>query len=270
MPIGRCQLCLEFDVELLSSHYMPAGFHRIVQDGGPHATQVLGKVALLSSRHQQAHLLCQKCETRFQQRGEDWVIERCWRSPTEFKLLDVLEHEKPLDSAPGVHLFDGRRTPGVELDQIVYLAASIFWRGGVRKWNPAGQPKDPELSGDIDLGEHLEAFRLFLLDKGPFPPNVFLSVWIENTRDRMDNQYCVPPFMPFNDGYMILRSYVPGLVFTLSIGSAVGGATQRSCTARSGFLVVCSSRELRRTEIDKRVRESERKGKLKRTAGNKI
>ena len=74
MPIGRCQLCLEVDIELLSSHYMPAGFHRIVQDGGPHATQIVGKVALLSSRQQQAYLLCQNCETRFQQRGEDWVI----------------------------------------------------------------------------------------------------------------------------------------------------------------------------------------------------
>ena len=270
MPIGTCHLCQTADVDTLSSHYMPAGFHRIVQDGGPHATQIVGTVALLSSRQQQAYLLCQKCETRFQQRGEDWVIERCWRSATEFKLLDILERQKPLDSGPGIRVFDGRRTPGVDLDQIVYLAASIFWRGGVRKWNPPTQPTHPELSGDIDLGEHLEPFRLFLLDNGPFPQNVFLSVWIENTRGRMDNQYCIPPFMPFNEGYMILRSYVPGLVFTLSLGSAVGGATQRTCTVRSGCLVVCSSRELRRTEIDKRARESERKGKLKQIAGNKF
>lgn len=191
------------------------------------------------------------------------MLERCWRSPTEFTLLDIFESEKPLDAAPGIRLFDGRRTRGVDLDQIVYLAASIFWRGGVRRWNPPGQSLHPDLSDDIDLGPHLEAFRLFLLDEGPFPANVFLSAWVEDRRDERDNRHCVPPFMAFKEDYVILRSYIPGLVFTLSISDAVGGATKRTCTARAGLLVVCSSRELRRTEIDRRARESERKGKLK-------
>ena len=38
-------------VELRNSHYMPAGIHRIVQDGTPHAIQIAGKIATLSSHH---------------------------------------------------------------------------------------------------------------------------------------------------------------------------------------------------------------------------
>jgi hypothetical protein len=241
---------------------MPQGLHKIVQDGGPTAIEIKGTVAMLSSRQANTPLLCTACEKRFFQRGEDWVIENCWRSPKEFRLLDALERSQTPWAAGDLRVYEGRRVPGVDVDQIVYFAASVFWRGAAHTWNdprakaPGGGPVN------IDFGPHLEPLRRFLMDEGPFPHDMYLSTWVEDKRDADNNMHLVPPFMAFDEGYDVFRCFIPGLTFTLSIGQNVGGEIKRTCTARTGLLAVTSSLPLREKEIRARVRESERKGTL--------
>jgi hypothetical protein len=262
MQTGKCSLCLAPNVALHKSHYMSQGLHKIVQDGGPTAIEIKGTVAMFSSRQANAPLLCTACEKRFSQRGEDWVIENCWRSPNEFRLLDTLE-QWPTPWANGdTRVYEGRKVSGVDVDQIVYFAASVFWRGAVRRWN---DPREKAPGGglvNIDFGPHLELLRRFLMDAGPFPNGMYLSTWVENERDADNNMHLVPPFMAFDDGYEIFRCFIPGLTFSLWIGQNVGAEIKRTCTARTGILAITSSLPLREKEIRARVLESERKGTL--------
>ena len=74
MPLGKCALCLEAG-ELRDSHFLPAGFYRILREGAPTANPVfVNKMsAIMSSAQARAHLLCAECERRFNDGGEDWV-----------------------------------------------------------------------------------------------------------------------------------------------------------------------------------------------------
>lgn len=241
---------------------MPQGLHKIVQDYGPHAIEIKGMTAMISSRQANAPLLCTDCEQRFQQRGENRIIKNCWRSPQEFLLLDTLDQAQTPWATSEVRVYDGRNVPGVDVNKIVYFAASVFWRGAAHLWN---DPRDKAPGGgpvNITFGEHLEPLRKFLMDEGPFPDLMYLSTWVENARDTRSNMHLVPPFMAFDQGHEIYRCFIPGLTFTLWIGADVGGAIKRTCTARTGLLTVTSSESLRNSEIDLRVRQSEKKGKL--------
>jgi len=190
------------------------------------------------------------------------VIENCWRSPREFPLLDLLEGTPTPHAKDDVRAYFGRSVPGVNVDQIVYFAASLFWRGGAHAWSgPKGQTNNAP-PDRIYLGPYLEPLRIFLLGKGPFPAYMYLSAWLEFKRDERENRHVVPPFKAFDTGYHIFRMFIPGLAFTLSVGKGVGGEIQRTCTARSGLLVICPTEGLRNTEVRARVMESEMKGKL--------
>jgi hypothetical protein len=269
MQIGTCRLCHTPNVELHKSHYMPQGLHKIVQDRGPTATEIKGTVAMLSSRQPNTPLLCADCEKRFSQRGEDWMIENCWRSPSQFRLLDTLERSHTPWTTGDIRVYEARRVPGVDVDKIVYFAASVFWRGAAHAWNDALEKAPGGGPVNIDFGAHLEPLRRFLMDDGPFPDDMYLSTWVEDKRDANDNMHLVPPFMAFDQGYDVFRCFIPGLTFTLWIGENVGGEIKRTCTARAGLLVITSSLLLREKEIRARVRESQRKGKLAETSATK-
>jgi hypothetical protein len=58
-------------------------------------------------------------------------------------------------------------------------------------------------------------------------------------------------------------------MFMLYIGENVAGEVKRTCTARTGLLVVSSSLLLREKEINARARESESRGKLAKLLGKK-
>jgi hypothetical protein len=269
MKTGACRLCLTLDVPLHDSHYMPQGLHKIVQAGGPTAIEVKGTVSMFSSRQANAPLLCTACEKRFFQRGEDWVIDNCWRSPKKFRLLDALERSHTPWARGDLRVYETRKVPGVDVDRLVYFAASVFWRGAAHAWN---DPRDKAPGGgpvNISFGRHLEPLRRFLMDEEPFPPHMYLSTWVEDKRDTDNNMHLVPPFMVFDEGYDIFRCFIPGLMFNLYIGENVGGEIKRTCTARTGLLVVTSSLFLREKEINARARESESRGKLAELLGKK-
>jgi len=262
MPIGTCRLCLALGVELLNSHFVPAGIHRIVQADAPQAIQITGKIAMLSSHQARAHLLCERCELRFQQQGENWVIANCWRSPTDFPLLDALDRAAAFQNRVDSRAYAGRGISDVDVDQIVYFAASVFWRGAAHEWStPKGKTYGAPPSR-IHLGPYQEPLRLFLLGEATFPDGMYLSTWLEPKRDERENRHAVPPFKAFDTGYHVFRLFIPGVAFTLSVGRAVDREIQSTCTSRSGLLLVCPTEGLRNTEINRRVTESQARGKL--------
>lgn len=243
---------------------MPAGIHRIVRDGAAQTIQIAGTTATLSSHEDRAHLLCSACELRFERHGEDWMLDNCWRSPADFPLLDLLERTATPHAKGDTRAYLGRTIPGVDVDRIVYFAASMFWRGGVHTWSAPKSKTNNAPPNRLRLGPYLEPLRVFLVGEAPFPEHMYLSTWVELKRDEDANRYAVPPFMAFDTGYHIFRFFIPGMVFTLWVGKTVSGEIQRTCTSRSGLLVLRPIDDLRDKEVRARVAESKRKGKLAR------
>jgi hypothetical protein len=161
MPVGPCALCLEIR-ELRDSHFLPAGFYRIMREGsGDDPVLVNKSAAFMSSAQARAHLLCGECEHRFNDGGEDWVLKNCWRSATNFPLHSTLMGATPFVDEEGFRSYEDKKIPGVEIDKLAYFGASIFWRAAVRRWT-VGKEKDARLP----LGPYQEALRLHLLRSG--------------------------------------------------------------------------------------------------------
>jgi hypothetical protein len=107
------------------------------------------------------YLLCDECEERFNSGGERWVLANALHSSGSFNLRDAFRAAKPFVTLEGSIAYSGH-TPGVDLDKLVYFAASIFWRTSVGKWTLAERWFGRE--GKIDLcPRYIEELHLYLL-----------------------------------------------------------------------------------------------------------
>jgi hypothetical protein len=178
--VGACVLC-GMPATLRMSHYLPAAFFRRVhrRDGG----NILHPISLNSAREMydckqpQARLLCDACEHRFKVQGEDWVIECTCHEDGRFPLRDLLRQNPaegqigPTPEGRRADRYTGNNIRGLRQLEIVYFAASVFWRGWVLDWSQVSDFPKVELSPGLGI-----EFRDFLLGKSPFPPSVVLQV----------------------------------------------------------------------------------------------
>src|SRR4051794_877986 len=92
-----------------------------------------------TSREPKAELLCETCEGRFSELGESWVIKNCFRRGEGFALYEKLLHTREMVKVGSTSLRAGRENEAIDVDRLVYFAASVFWRASVwpqNKRNP--------------------------------------------------------------------------------------------------------------------------------------
>jgi len=124
----------------------------------------------------QAKLLCDFCEHRFKVQGEDWVIECTCQKDGRFPLCDLLLQGTPIGqigpTAEGrqADVYTGRRIPAIRHTEIIYFAASAFWRGWAFDWSQVSDFSRLEFPPGLGL-----EFREFLLGKSPFPSSAVLQ-----------------------------------------------------------------------------------------------
>lgn len=218
MPLGTCRLCRTPDVKLRDSHFMSAGFYKLARDdsrSNPNPVLVSEEISLLSSEQATAHLLCAKCEGRFNKGGETWVLKNCWHSETDFPLREALLPTMPSPlSLPDFTIFEARSASGVDADKLAYFAASIFWRGAAHDW--VFIKRNPKR---LELGRYEEQLRLFLLDKAWFPKDTVLIVSVTMGMERLRNMLLVFPFFKNREaGFRQYRFTIPGITFQLFVG----------------------------------------------------
>lgn len=177
-------------------------------------------------------LLCADCERRFNERGEKWVLARI---PADYGepciLQDDLIRETPVYREYGLALYEGAKIPAFDMDQLVYFAASIFWRGAVRDWDIDGE-RPPRL----DLKEHQEPIRLFLLSQASFPKDVWLTTDISSHRPVLNGViFPMPQNSPDWNSYWF---YLSGVGFTLHFGSGVPEGTKHLCSQNTPQRIV--------------------------------
>jgi hypothetical protein len=160
-----------------------------------------------------AYAFCDECEGRLSKNGEGWVLGRV---PHDYDgpmpLQDALKAIKPAIKGKDVILFDVSRSPAFDLTKLIYFGISIFWRGAAREWKTTAG----EVAPQVDLGAFEELLRLFLLEKGPLPKEVVLTIDIWPYEKALQVSY--PPIaspIPECNRYWF---HIPGLVFSLYVG----------------------------------------------------
>lgn len=227
MIVNTCSLC-QLAKELQESHYIPRFVYKTFR-----ARQLKNQNPVLltprrgvrrGQRQMKDHVLCADCERRFNEGGEKWVLARLPRDYGEsFSLQDHLIKEVPFYSGPGLDLYEGAKITAFDMDKLVYFAASIFWRGAVHRWELDGQ-RVPR----VELHQHEEPIRLYLLGQSPFPSEVWLTTIIWPFKPILNAATVPKPeHLPGWNRYWF---YVSGLGFVLNFGSAVPPDIQERCS----------------------------------------
>jgi hypothetical protein len=217
----------------VAGHLLARGFYSLI---GPRPILMTRRVQVATNKQLTANLFCRGCEDRFNKGGERWVIANCWRSAHEFPLREALLRSGAVVVAPEGALLPAAAAPAVDVGQLAYFAASVFWRAAVPGWPPlVGQPVVP-----LELGSQSEELRLYLLGKAGFPANAALFVYVSLASDPIPVRANMnpPKFYSPAEGQPFHRFLVCGITFDLFVGASVTNDERESCFVRSSAHIV--------------------------------
>lgn len=171
--IGRCRLC-HTRGELRESHYIPKSAYKLIQRSENMPPVVVKQTVTIQINEQvKDYVLCPKCEHRFNENGERWVMEYCYRNDEGFKLKELIEASEPIMNN-GLKVYSAAGIPQIDVEKLAYFVASIMWRGSAHVWK-SGRDKIRTLN----LGaKYEEELRNYLLGNTAFPQNAALWVSI--------------------------------------------------------------------------------------------
>ena len=263
MTLATCHLCQQ-QRYLQNSHLLAAGFYKIARKHSPpgkHPVAISDGGAVSTSRQICEPMLCKECEQRFNQEGEDWVLQHCWRGPQEFPLGQLLRGETPATTVEDLRLY-GPAT--IDLTKLVYFGASVFWRAAAKSW------KDPrgKTIRQLKFGPYEEQLRKFLLG-AEWPQGFVLIVTLNKDLATQNDQFpaiaggviCPPHSRRRGDTYHQYEFLIPGMFFRGLLGSVIPLAVGEISTCPGGFLHVCSEDEWLKT-FRRMVKESVPKGAI--------
>jgi hypothetical protein len=259
MPLGTCKLCLQ-PKELQDSHYLPRSVYksnraRELKNQNP---IIFGASVRQDQGQVTDYVFCADCEQRFNKYGEGWVLGKIPHDyGTPFGLQDALEKETPFHIEPGLNLYAGAKISAFDMDKLVYFAASIFWRGAVHEW----KTDRGELTPKVELGNHEEPLRKFLLGEGPLPPDVWITTIVWPFK-KILNVGFVPAPAHTGDWHRYWF-YVSGLGFILHFGSSVPPEVKQRCSDHSPERVITVEQDFGDMVVElvkKMVRESDTSG----------
>jgi hypothetical protein len=179
----------------------------------PHPVLVREEYTGPTSKQLQDYVLCEECENRFHERGENWVMECCCRDAGAFKFRAFLDAAAPLSENPDIRVYRTADITACRTEQLVYFAMSVFWRAAVHRWRIEGSVTS------ISLGPYEEKFRQLLLDRAGFPEGVALSVRVTTREELLKTAYS--PNSGNYQGFHAHRFSIPGFMFLCIVGSKI-------------------------------------------------
>jgi hypothetical protein len=175
---GTCALCHQLAL-LQKSHLIPQGIYKWLKEpDDPVRNPVLVTASTTVQSNEQAsdYLLCQDCELRFQQNGEDWLMKNGPRNG-RFPLRDALRRSPHKTLISSGDLYKEPFDSAFDLESLIYFAASVFWRSSVHHWRGF-----EHLVSRAKLPDRVEEeLRLFLLHEDQFPTEVALLISVTAT-----------------------------------------------------------------------------------------
>jgi hypothetical protein len=225
--------------ELRDSHYIPRRAYSMnLAKSLPNPNPVVvshGKAKQVSDQLR-GHTFCGDCEQMLSQNGEKWVLANIPVDQGEpFPLQDAIIPENPAFINENVNVYEGRKIKAFDMDQLIYFAMSIFWRGAARQWKSSLGGIAPL----VDLGNEFEPIRQYLLG-GSFPDNVALLIFIYNRKPPMNAATVVfKETGSFGEYYWF---YLNGLGFKLFLRNVPKSVRQLCAYHSSNGYVLLDSR----------------------------
>ena len=226
-PTGLCELCHEHS-EMQDSHFIPKALYRLLlcESRNPNSYLFSTNGVRQISRQATQYLLCANCETRFDHNGENWVMRHLYRGRGIFRLRSVLRQSNQVVNHEDTVIYSATSIPEIDIDKLVYFAASIFWRASVRNWQFWDQTHEA-----LKLGIDQEALRAYLLGKSPFPSNAVVNVMLSHL-ESPDLAVMMPETLT-EDGFDVHRFHIPGITFQLYLGKQLPKGCSDCCVLRS-------------------------------------
>jgi hypothetical protein len=212
---------------------MPKALYKFMRDPqtkNPNPMVITPTKARQDSRQVKDYLLCAECEDRFSKNGETWVCGHCWRSDSDFPLRATLLAATPLyRSGPDFAAYSGSAITHVDVNALVYYAASVMWRGAVHQWR-----QYEHIPTRLHLGPYREELRQFLLGVAAFPRHVAMVVSVSTTTDTQRNSLMVLPWLSDKaDGHHRYGFVIPGITFRVTVGKGTPPKIRNLCLAHS-------------------------------------
>lgn len=222
---GKCKLCLS-DAELQDSHLLPKAAYRILQKSDGEPPVIFKRTISMHTNDQiKDYVLCYNCEQRFNDHGERWVMEHCFRNENSFRLKELVESSKPLMETP-IKVYSAAGIPDVNVDKLTYFATSILWRASIHHWK-SGKAE----VGPLHLGKYTEDLRRYLLGVIGFPKNVVILVsLIPEPRLWLA---AGPPYGDRINEFWEYRFPFLGISFSILLGARIDPAIRPLCSYRS-------------------------------------
>jgi hypothetical protein len=178
----------------------------------------------MTDRQVKDYVFCRSCESRFDEGGEDYVM-RLINRENEFRLLKMIQ-VTGRSGRSGEFTVYRADDIGLDTRALAYFALSVLWRGSVHQW-----PLEGTLLSLLDLGNHQERIRGFLLGQEPLPEN--LCVKISAATDS-GSQNCVffPSVNPDQKDAAALTFMTRGIWFDVVIGNPLPAYAYDFCCVR--------------------------------------
>jgi hypothetical protein len=227
---GACKLCLKLSVELRNSHLLPKAGYRLVtrSQEGEAPVVVKSDVSISKDEHVRAHVFCNDCEDLLNKNGEAWVLRNCHRPKEAFLLKSALEQSRPeYDDGEKLTVYSAAKVLDIDVEKLVYFAASVFWRASIHSWKSAGYKlNSPRLGRTYE-----EQFRRYLLGTDQFPKNA--TLWLSVITEEALWNYFTFPYGDREEGYWRSHFQFMGLAFDLFLGNLVPAELRRFCLSAS-------------------------------------
>ncbi len=227
MPNEKCKGCLKEGAELQRSHLIPASVYRLLDSpDAPNRNPILitSRSIVQISLEIRDYLLCGPCEQLLNREGEQWVVPLLATRTREFPLHDILNEIAPDFVDPDVKAYAGSKNPSLRVKDLTHFALGIFWKASAHSWKSGPSSIIPR----IELGCYGESIRCFLFCDGPFPEHVALGISVMPTPVTTMLSY-EPRAGRKSGGVHHFSFYVPGVLFTLSVGEGVAGKAKDIC-----------------------------------------
>ena len=248
-PVGKCRLCGR-EGELKESHLLPRSTYVLLQRRAgvknPRPLFISDTFAGQIQSQFKDYLLCTSCEQRFSDNGETWLMGNCYRDDKHFFIREKILQTPPVFELedPAITIYSATLAPEIQSDKIIYFALSVFWRAAVHDWYIPEHAEPVR----IDLGPFEPRIRGFLLGEVAFPDCVALGVRVASPLVYTGG--VMLPTWSRQDGWRAHKFMIPGVEFTLHVGSKIPAAVMKvSFGTSSGRHIMVSQ------EVDERAFE---------------